>query len=119
MPLHVLSAGKDKLTVLFETPTDVSELFCELRRVPKKKSFMGSHLSKKERRARFNEMNQRTKTLLRRQVSGKKWKIQVPLVYENIGDKDILRCAAIGPEGDYVGWSKVEQGGSEISGDLN
>jgi len=119
MPLHVVSMGKDELIVLGETPTDVSELFCELRRVPKESSFMGSHLSKKERRARFDERNQQTETLLRRQVSGKKWKIQVPLLYEKIGEKDFLRCAAIGPEGGYVGWSKVEPRVLEISGDLN
>jgi len=119
MSLQVVSVGKDELIVLGETPTDVSELFCKLRRVPKEMSFMGSHLSKKEREARFNEMNQQTETLLRRKVSGKKWKIQIPLLYENIGDKDYLRCAAIGPEGNYVGWSKVKQGGPEISGGLN
>jgi phosphatidylglycerol:prolipoprotein diacylglycerol transferase len=119
MTLQVVSMEKDKLIVLGETPTEVSELFCELRRVPKESTFMGPQLSIKERRARFNEVNQQTRTLIKKPVSGKKWKIQVPLTYEITREKNCLRCMAIGPESIYVGWLNIVQREPEVSEGLN
>jgi hypothetical protein len=116
MPLSVLINNKGNIIISGETPTQYSKLFCQMIKGRRQDESLGSNLSKRERRASFEAVNQQPTTLLHQGLAGKKWNIQISMPHRYFEDTDYFRCIAIGREGSFVGikkWGNVFDHGIE------
>jgi len=103
MPLSVLANEKGEMIISGETPTKCSKLFVERIKMEQKYDSFRSNASISERKICFEEVNQRPETLLQKQLSDRKWRTQIRVPHEYLGEKNYVRCIAIGREGSYIG----------------